>query len=110
LLVYGAFDTGVDHLITHFGRNGRRLERFENVRATMLDDLDHAIFSHEALAAVLALCESFVHELGHGAPPGLSSESATERPRMMAKTAASDLFAVLPVNEPNCVSRWPRQK
>lgn len=63
LLIYGAFDSGVDLLTAHFGKMGTRLSRYPSVRAAIYDDLDHALFSPAASAKVIGLTAAFLNNL-----------------------------------------------
>jgi alpha-beta hydrolase superfamily lysophospholipase len=63
LLVYGAFDSGLDIINAHFGKMGARLSRFPKVRPAIFDDIDHALFSPLAAEKVTALAASFVKGL-----------------------------------------------
>jgi pimeloyl-ACP methyl ester carboxylesterase len=64
LLVYGAFDSGLDQLTTHFGKKGKRLSRFSMVSAAVFQELDHSLFNPHASAKVISLCEAFIKDLG----------------------------------------------
>ena len=73
LLVYGAFDSGLDQLTTHFGKRGKRLSRFSMVSAAIFEELDHALFNPRATAKVIALCEALIRELSS---PGVADVEA----------------------------------
>lgn len=95
LLVYGAYDSGVDLLNAHFGKMGARLSRFPSVRAAIHDDLDHALFSPAASAKVTALTAAFIK--GLHAPPktatassGNSAASVNVAPAAMRSAISSD--------------------
>jgi pimeloyl-ACP methyl ester carboxylesterase len=63
LLIYGAYDVGLDLLTAHFGKRGRRLDRFSPVRAAVVDDIDHALFNPNSSAKVFELCAELVKGL-----------------------------------------------
>jgi hypothetical protein len=62
VLVYGAYDAGMDLIAAHFGKGGARLSRFPSVRMAILPDADHSLFMPAGSAQVIALCESMVKE------------------------------------------------
>ncbi|SAK91637.1 alpha/beta hydrolase [Caballeronia fortuita] len=62
VLVYGAYDAGMDLIAAHFGRQGARLSRFPSVRMAVFPDLDHALFMSSGSAHVVALCERIAKE------------------------------------------------
>ncbi|WP_027799328.1 serine aminopeptidase domain-containing protein [Paraburkholderia dilworthii] len=63
LFIYGSTDEGIEQFNTHFGKRGKKLSRFSNVRAAVLDDIDHALFDPRASAIVTALAEAFIKGL-----------------------------------------------
>jgi hypothetical protein len=63
LLVYGAYDFGLDQLTTYFGRHGKRLSGSPSIRVAIFEDFDHALFSPVAAAKAIALCAAFVKDL-----------------------------------------------
>jgi pimeloyl-ACP methyl ester carboxylesterase len=74
VLVYGAYDSGLDLLAAHFGKHGRRLARFANVRAQIMDDIDHALFNPASAAKVTAFCAAMLAAL-----PGQVSSGVAAR-------------------------------
>jgi pimeloyl-ACP methyl ester carboxylesterase len=60
VLLYGAYDGGLDLLAAHFGKHGKRLARFANVRAEIIEDIDHALFNPASSAKVIAFCASML--------------------------------------------------
>jgi hypothetical protein len=68
LLIYGAYDVGLDILTAHFGKRGRRLSRFLPVRAAVMDDIDHALFNSESFGKVIDLCAGLIEGLREEAP------------------------------------------
>ncbi len=75
LLIYGAYDSGVDLLTAHFGKLGARLSRYPSVRPAIYDDIDHALFSPTASAKVMALTAEFLKGL-HTSPRSVASNAA----------------------------------
>lgn len=63
LFIYGSGDEGMEQLNAHFGKRGKKLSRFSNVKAVVFDELDHALFDPRASAKVIALSEAFIKEL-----------------------------------------------
>jgi pimeloyl-ACP methyl ester carboxylesterase len=64
LLVYGAYDSGLDVVTTYFGTRGKGLSRFPSIRAAVFDEVDHALFGPAASQTVIAACASFIKGLG----------------------------------------------
>jgi pimeloyl-ACP methyl ester carboxylesterase len=62
VLVYGAYDAGLDLIAAHFGKHGARLSRFPSVRMMIFPDLDHSLFMTAGSAHVVALCERMAKE------------------------------------------------
>jgi alpha-beta hydrolase superfamily lysophospholipase len=62
VLVYGAYDAGMDLIAAHFGKHGARLSRFPSVRMAIFPDLDHSLFMTAGSAHVVALCERIAKE------------------------------------------------
>ncbi|WP_321793766.1 alpha/beta fold hydrolase [Caballeronia sp. J97] len=62
VLVYGAYDAGMDLIAAHFGKRGVRLARFPSVRMAIYPDLDHALFMTTGSMHVAALCERVARE------------------------------------------------
>jgi pimeloyl-ACP methyl ester carboxylesterase len=62
VLVYGAYDAGLDLIAAHFGKHGARLSRFPSVRMMIFPDLDHSLFMTAGSAHVVALCERIAKE------------------------------------------------
>ncbi|WP_345813105.1 alpha/beta hydrolase [Paraburkholderia sp. PREW-6R] len=75
LLIYGAFDSGLDQLTSHFGKNGKSLSRFTKVKAAVIADVDHSLFNPRASATVIALCQAFMKDLQPGASPAAAGKS-----------------------------------
>ena len=75
LLVYGAFDSGLDILTAHFGKKGRRLSRFPAVRPAIFDDIDHSLFGPAASERVTALTAGFLKGLHARERPVASERS-----------------------------------
>jgi pimeloyl-ACP methyl ester carboxylesterase len=67
LFVYGSGDEGMEQLNAHFGKRGKKLSRFSNVKAVVFDELDHALFDPRASAKVVALSEAFIKDLNRKA-------------------------------------------
>jgi alpha-beta hydrolase superfamily lysophospholipase len=63
LLVYGAYDAGMDLIAAHFGKHGARLSRFPSVRMAIFPDIDHSLFMAGGAARVVALCERVAKEI-----------------------------------------------
>ena len=63
VLVYGAYDAGMDLIAAHFGKQGARLSRFPSVRMAIFPNVDHSLFMPIGSAQVIALCESVVKEM-----------------------------------------------
>ncbi|SPB13274.1 alpha/beta hydrolase [Caballeronia novacaledonica] len=63
VLIYGAYDAGMDLIAAHFGKHGARLSRFASVRLMIYPDLDHALFMPAGAAHVVALCERIAKEV-----------------------------------------------
>jgi pimeloyl-ACP methyl ester carboxylesterase len=63
LLIYGSGDEGIEQLNSHFGKHGKKLARFSNVKAAVFDEIDHALFDPRASARVIALTEAFIKDL-----------------------------------------------
>ncbi|SAK67918.1 alpha/beta hydrolase [Caballeronia temeraria] len=63
VLVYGAYDAGMDLIAAHFGKQGARLSRFPSVRMAIFSDLDHALFMTSGSAQVIALCERIARQV-----------------------------------------------
>ncbi|WP_061169137.1 alpha/beta fold hydrolase [Caballeronia hypogeia] len=63
VLVYGAYDAGMDLIAAHFGKQGARLSRFQDVRMAIFPNVDHSLFMSAASAQVIALCESVTKEM-----------------------------------------------
>jgi len=57
LLAYSARDRGLRELRAHFGRGGRRLARFPDVRRIVLDGTDHSLAPRAMQAQTLRLIE-----------------------------------------------------
>jgi alpha-beta hydrolase superfamily lysophospholipase len=62
VLIYGAYDAGMDLIAANFGKGGARLARFPSVRMAIFPDADHSLFMASGSAQVVALCESVVKE------------------------------------------------
>jgi hypothetical protein len=62
VLVYGAYDPGIDLIAAHFGKGGARLSRYPSVRMATLPDVDHSLFMPSGSAHVIALCENIIKE------------------------------------------------
>ncbi|SAK92606.1 alpha/beta fold hydrolase [Caballeronia ptereochthonis] len=62
VLVYGAYDAGMDLIAAHFGKGGARLSRFPSVRMEIFPDVDHSLFMTAGSAQVIALCENVAKE------------------------------------------------
>jgi pimeloyl-ACP methyl ester carboxylesterase len=62
VLVYGAYDAGMDLIAAHFGKQGARLSRFPSVRMAIFPDIDHSLFMTASSAQVTALCERVAKE------------------------------------------------
>ncbi|AOK56081.1 alpha/beta hydrolase [Burkholderia stagnalis] len=56
LLVYGAFDPGIDDVHRHFGPPARAFRRSCHVRLQTLPQLDHALYGTSGADAVIDLC------------------------------------------------------
>jgi pimeloyl-ACP methyl ester carboxylesterase len=67
LFIYGSGDEGMEQLNAHFGKRGKKLSRFSNVKAVVFDELDHALFDPRASAKVVALSEAFIKDLNQKA-------------------------------------------
>ncbi|SEI53206.1 alpha/beta hydrolase family protein [Paraburkholderia diazotrophica] len=78
-LVYGAMDAGLDDLGLHFGPRGSELTKLARTSVTIIDRLDHALFSTAARDATVNLFEQFLREQIQ-APMPLSLQGET---RMM---------------------------
>ncbi|SAL62808.1 alpha/beta hydrolase family protein [Caballeronia humi] len=63
LFVYGSGDEGMEQFNAHFGKRGKKLSRFSNLKAIVFDELDHALFDPRAAAKVVALSEAFIKDL-----------------------------------------------
>ncbi|MEM5386898.1 alpha/beta hydrolase [Paraburkholderia phymatum] len=61
-LVYGAMDAGLDELALHFGPRGSELTKLARTSVTIIDRLDHALFSTAARDATMNLFEQFLRE------------------------------------------------
>ncbi|WP_227746939.1 alpha/beta hydrolase family protein [Paraburkholderia franconis] len=61
-LVYGAMDAGLDELGLHFGPHGSELTKLARTSVTIIDRLDHALFSTAARDATMNLFEQFLRE------------------------------------------------
>jgi Lysophospholipase len=61
-LVYGALDAGLEELTIYFGPNGSELGKLTNVRAKVLERVDHALFSRSGREAVISHFEQFLRE------------------------------------------------
>ncbi|SAL77622.1 alpha/beta hydrolase [Caballeronia choica] len=81
LLVYGSGDEGVEQLNAHFGKRGKKLSRFSNVRAVVFDELDHALFDPLASAKVIELSEAFIKDLHKKAAPAKVTISTLAMPQ-----------------------------
>ncbi|BBU29613.1 alpha/beta hydrolase [Burkholderia sp. THE68] len=62
VLVYGAYDAGMDLIAAHFGKQGARLSRFASVSMAVFPDMDHSLFMTTGSARVIALCERIARE------------------------------------------------
>ncbi|MDR5747389.1 alpha/beta fold hydrolase [Caballeronia sp. LZ029] len=62
VLVYGAYDAGMDLIAAHFGKQGARLSRYPSVRMMVYTDLDHSLFMTAGSTQVVALCERIAKE------------------------------------------------
>ncbi len=58
LLVYGAFDPGVDDVRRHFGPPARAFRRSRHVRLRTMPQLDHALYGTSGAEAVIDLCRA----------------------------------------------------
>jgi pimeloyl-ACP methyl ester carboxylesterase len=67
LFIYGSGDEGMEQFNAHFGKRGKKLSRFSNVKAAVFDELDHALFDPRASAKVVALSEAFIKDLNQKA-------------------------------------------
>ncbi|KWC40347.1 alpha/beta hydrolase [Burkholderia ubonensis] len=56
LLVYGAFDPGIDDVHRHFGSPARAFRRSRHVRLRTMPQLDHALYGTSGADAVIELC------------------------------------------------------
>ena len=81
LLVYGSSDEGMEPLNAHFGKRGKKLSRFSNVRTAIFDELDHALFDPRALAKVIDLSETFIKDLHKKAAPAKVAISTLALPQ-----------------------------
>jgi pimeloyl-ACP methyl ester carboxylesterase len=63
LFIYGSGDEGMEQFNAHFGKRGKKLARFSNVKAVVYDELDHALFDPRASAKVIAISEAFIKDL-----------------------------------------------
>lgn len=79
LLVYGAFDSGLDQLHAQFGKHGRRLPNGSKVKVEVLAEIDHALFSPHAAATVIARCEAFMQSRNADAFPVREAWSRGDR-------------------------------
>ena len=61
-LVYGPMDAGLDELALHFGPDGSELAKLAQTTATVVDKLDHALFSSAARDAAMSQFEQFLRE------------------------------------------------
>lgn len=61
-LAYGSLDAGLDELAIRFGPNGSELGRLTNVTVTILEKVDHSLFSRTARDVVMAHFEEFLRE------------------------------------------------
>jgi len=61
-LVYGAMDVGLDELSAYFGAGGADLKTLAHASVTIVDKLDHALFSTASREAVMSTFEQFLHE------------------------------------------------
>jgi pimeloyl-ACP methyl ester carboxylesterase len=66
LLIYGAYDAGLDILTEHFGKHGKRLERYAPVRVEVIDDIDHSLFNADSSVKVFALSAELIKGLASG--------------------------------------------
>ncbi|MDR5783517.1 alpha/beta fold hydrolase [Caballeronia sp. LZ065] len=62
VLIYGAYDAGMDLIAANFGKGGARLSRFPSVRMAVFSDADHSLFMPSGSSQVVTLCESVVKE------------------------------------------------
>lgn len=62
VLVYGAYDAGMDLIAAHFGKQGARLSPFPSVRMTIFPDVDHSLFLASGSAQAVAVCERVARE------------------------------------------------
>ena len=58
----GALDAGLEELTIYFGPNGSELGKLTNVRANVLERVDHALFSRSGREAVISHFEQFLRE------------------------------------------------
>ena len=77
LLAYSARDRGLRELRAHFGRRGRRLARFPNVRRVVLDGTEHSLSPRIMQAQALRLIEEEALLLDR-APAALRVTAAAE--------------------------------
>ncbi|QTO46269.1 alpha/beta hydrolase [Burkholderia latens] len=87
LFVCGAYDSSLDLMTMHFGRRGKRLERFRSARAAVLDEVDHSVFGGQAVDKVVELCVEFTQQLGAaqapvGKPAGRELRGRYRRPQV----------------------------
>jgi pimeloyl-ACP methyl ester carboxylesterase len=61
LLLYGAYDIGVDVVSTYFGKHGKNLSRASSVRVAVFDELDHALFGPKASETAMNACATFLN-------------------------------------------------
>jgi hypothetical protein len=61
-LVYGAMDAGLDDLVLYFGTGGEELKKLARASVTIIDRLDHALFSTAAREAAISHFEHFLRE------------------------------------------------
>ncbi|WP_250493407.1 alpha/beta hydrolase [Caballeronia sp. GAWG1-1] len=75
VLVYGAYDAGLDLLAAHCGKLGARLKRLRSVRVATYADVDHSLFNAASLPQVIALCESVITQTNvQTEVPGVSQQ------------------------------------
>jgi len=79
--VYGAMDAGLDDLKLYFGTGGRDLQKLAHARVTIIDRLDHALFSTAAREAMIGQVEQFLRERIQMPMPLLRMEAGPETRR-----------------------------
>ncbi len=76
LLVYGAYDSGLDVVTTYFGKQAKRLSRSSSIRAAVFEELDHALFGPVASETVMAACATFLTGLNEPVRPATAPKAS----------------------------------